>query len=49
MGLKGLRELGHGVALWLPGRRRARPVLRHATVHQNGVIESHYTLGRLDP
>lgn len=41
--------LGHGTPLWPAGRRRVTPRLRHASVHQNGVIESHYTLGRLDP
>lgn len=41
--------LGRGTALWLPGRRRATPRLRQASMHQNGVIESHYTLGRLEP
>ena len=41
--------LGNGVALWPPGRRRVTPVLRQASIHKNGVVECHYTVGRLDP
>jgi dihydrofolate reductase len=41
--------LGSAAPLWPAGRRRASPHFRNAVIHGNGVIETHYDIGRLDP
>jgi dihydrofolate reductase len=41
--------LGHGTPLWPPAKRRVTPRFNRAIIHGNGVVETQYDIGRLDP